>query len=564
MNEIANHNIPATTLGNIEKALDKTTIILIFDATGSIQFVNGTFTDTSDYSQEEIVGKSFQMIYSEENSQGSFEHILAAVKSGDTWQGELEAQKKDGTSYWADTTIVPFANEDGTIYQYIVFQKEITKRKEYESLMMEMAYSDPLTKLPNRHKIKNWAMEQPENIHKKITVMYIDLDRFKTINDNFSHDIGDKVLIKTAERLQNFLANSADIFRIGGEEFIVILEDKQAEDIKCLINQLLEVIREPIPVSNIELIMTASIGISSGQTIERTGTLLDMLGLLIKEADTAMYHAKRNGGNQYHVSTKDQNLEMERNYKIELEIRNALDKDEFTMVYQPLINLKTQKIVGVESLLRWNNEAIGNISPAEFIPILENTRLIIPVGKWVLKTVCEQMKSWQEQGLLLQRITVNVSPVQFRDPDFVINLNEILNQVELDASYLEIEITEGTLIDIKDSAKKLLELQELGVKVSIDDFGTGYSSLSYLKQLPIDTLKIDKSFIDDLDHDGEIIVNTIINMGKNLQFRVIAEGIENMNQYKYLQKQECHEGQGYFFSRPVESDKIVELYHSLQ
>lgn len=564
MNEVANRDITATALRNIEKAIDKTTIILIFDATGRIQFVNGNFTETSDYNQEEIIGKLFQMIYTKEDLQHSIQDIIATVKAGDTWQGELEALKKDGTSYWADTTIVPFANEDGTTYQYIVFQKEITERKKYESLMKEMAYSDPLTKLPNRHKIKKWAMEQPEKIDKKITVMYIDLDRFKTINDNFSHDIGDKVLIKTAERLQNFLANSKNIFRIGGEEFIVILEDMQAEDIKCLINELLEVIREPIPVSNIELIMTASIGISSGQTTERTSTFLEMLELLIKEADTAMYHAKRNGGNQYHVSTKDQNLEMERNYKIELEIRNALDKDEFTMVYQPLINLKTQKIVGVESLLRWNNEAIGNISPAEFIPILEDTRLIIPVGKWILKTVCEQMKSWQEQGLLLQRITVNVSPVQFRDPDFVINLNEVLNQAELDASYLEIEITEGTLIDIKDSAKKLLELQELGVKVSIDDFGTGYSSLSYLKQLPIDTLKIDKSFIDDLDHDGEIIVNTIINMGKNLQFRVIAEGIENMSQYKYLQKQECHEGQGYFFSRPVESNKIAELYHSLQ
>ncbi|MHA6251469.1 sensor domain-containing protein [Oceanobacillus sp. CAU 1775] len=564
MNKAANHAITAETMKNIEKALDKTTMILILDSNGRIQFANESFCNISNYSLEELLDESFEKIYTANNPEYSFDHVLEVIRTGDTWQGELKSQKQDGSYYWCDTTIVPFENEDGATYQYITFQKEITERKKYESLIKEMAYSDPLTKLPNRNRIKKWAEEQPKQIHKKITVMYIDLDRFKVINDNFSHDIGDKVLITTAERLQSSLQDCVDIFRIGGEEFVIILEDKEQDELKQLIDQVLEVIREPIPISNVELIMTASIGISSRNTAETEMNFFEIIEELIKEADTAMYHAKRNGGNQYHVSTKNQSLEMERNYKIELEIRNALSNDEYSLVYQPLINLKTHKIVGVESLLRWNNESIGNISPAEFIPILEKTRLIIPVGKWVLKTVCEQMKSWQEQGIFLQRVTVNVSPVQFRDPDFVVNLNEILNEAELDASYLEIEITEGTLIDIKDSAKKLGELQKLGVKVSIDDFGTGYSSLSYLKRLPIDTLKIDKSFIDDLDHDGEIIVNTIIDMGKNLQFRVIAEGIENMTQFKYLQQQECHEGQGYFFSRPVENSKIEELYHSLQ
>ncbi|QGS69072.1 EAL domain-containing protein [Oceanobacillus sp. 143] len=231
------------------------------------------------------------------------------------------------------------------------------------------------------------------------------------------------------------------------------------------------------------------------------------------------------------------------------------------MEYQPLINLKNNQIVGVESLLRWSNQALGIVSPGEFIPILEKTGDIVTIGKWILWTVCNQMKLWQENGTLLQKISVNVSPIQFKETSFIDDLKEILNETQLDASYLELEITEGTILEIKDSAKTLEALQGLGVKVSIDDFGTGYSSLSYLKQLPIDTLKIDKSFIDNLDADGEIIVNTIINMGKNLRFRVIAEGIENKQQLDYLKLQKCHEGQGYYFSKPVKSEEIQKIYH---
>lgn len=548
---------------NIEDTFNRSIMIAVIDHKGIIKQVNDKFCEVSQYTRKELINQPFQNLNIVKYPQKSLKDIIVSNQADKLWQKDIEKQKKDGSFYWAETTIIPFSEETSN-EQYIIFQKDITKRKEYEQTIEAMAYSDPLTKLPNRNKMKKWAAEYQQNIDTEITVLFIDIDRYKIINDNFGHNIGDQVLITMSERLKECLANNERIFRFGGEEFIILTENKSKAEVQKLIDRIFKAIRKPIQINDLQLLMTASIGISSGYPQPEEMNFLLVIEDLIKKADTAMYHAKRQGGNQCHRNTTNQTIEIERNYLIELEAKNALERNEFSLVYQPLINLKTNKIVGVESLLRWNNRELGNVSPGEFIPILENTGEITVIGKWVLKTVCEQMKQWQEEELLLQRITVNVSPVQFKNPGFVTDLNEILNETQLDASYLEIEITEGTLLDIKDSAKKLQDLQELGVKVSIDDFGTGYSSLSYLKQLPIDTLKIDKSFIDDLDRDGEIIVNTIISMGKNLQFRVIAEGIENIDQFKYLQQQECHEGQGYFFSRPVESNKIEEIYYSLQ
>ena len=282
--------------------------------------------------------------------------------------------------------------------------------------------------------------------------------------------------------------------------------------------------------------------------------------VLIRQADTAMYHAKKQGGHSYCFNTDDQNDKKERLCIIEHEVRRALSQNEFNIVYHPLVSLENDQIEGVEALLRWNNPSIGSISPAEFIPLLEELGDIIPVGKWVIKSVCCQMKSWYDKGIQIHRAAVNVSPIQLRDKDFVKDVKKILVETGLEPKYLELEITEGTILHIGESGEILNELRDIGVRISIDDFGIGYSSLSRLKRLPINTLKIDKSFIDDLDIDGKVIVNTIISMGKNLGFNVVAEGIESEEQVSYLKSVGCHEGQGYYWSVPIGAEEIIKMY----
>lgn len=544
----------------IEKAINDLAMIIIFNHQGIIQYVNKRFTEVTQYTQEELLGNALTNIFPDDFST----LVNQAANNQRKWRGDIRQQRKDGTYYWVEANLSPTSDTVTGEAHYVLIQREMTERKEYEQMMENLAYVDPLTNLPNRNYMKKWVTEKQHLADTKITILFIDIDRFKTINDHFGQDIGDQVLIALAKRLEACVGKEPLIFRYDGEEFIILLENHSREDTNRLVNQILHTIRQPVRIDYHELLLTASIGISSGHPFLAERDATTVLEELVKKADTAMYHAKKQGRNNFQFHSDNQIRELDRDYQIELEVTDALERNEFSLVYQPLINLKTNKIVGVESLLRWDNRLLGKVSPMEFIPVLEETGLIVPVGKWILHSVCHQMMSWQQQGLFLQRVSVNVSPLQFRDPYFIADLKEILHEAQLDASYLELEITEGTLLDIEDSTKKLHDLQELGVKVSIDDFGTGYSSLSYLKQLPIDTLKIDKSFIDDLDRDGKIIVNTIISMGKNLQFRIIAEGIENSDQFKYLQEQQCHEGQGYFFSRPVNSERIEELYHSLQ
>ncbi len=287
---------------------------------------------------------------------------------------------------------------------------------------------------------------------------------------------------------------------------------------------------------------------------------LDLVEEMIRQADTAMYHAKQNGGNSHCFISDDQNDELRRYYQLEQEIKHALEEDEFSIVYQPLINLRNDEITGVEALLRWNNKKLGPVSPGEFIPLLEELGLIIPVGNWVLQSVCDQMVSWHKKGFSIDRVAVNVSPIQFVNQSFVHDVKEIIRETKMDPVWLELEITEGTILNIDKAEKTLKELRDLGVHISIDDFGTGYSSLSYLKRLPINTLKIDQSFIRDLDVNDEVIVNTIITMAKNLQFNIIAEGIETDYQLSYLKDQDCHEGQGYYFSKPIDARELEQAY----
>ncbi|WP_158595108.1 sensor domain-containing protein [Oceanobacillus piezotolerans] len=556
--------IPPKKLQNIALALNKSATVSITDQEGTIHFVNEIFCHLAKYNQDELIGKNVKMLNADCHLPAFYNVIRETVESGKIWRGEMKNKAKDGTYYWTDTSIIPFISDE-KLYQYIAISYEITEQKTYEQSLEKMAYMDPNTELPNRNYLIKWMENHSFLIDDSVTILFLNLDQFKKINDNFGHDVGDALIQQISKRIKHSIRESDLLIRLNGDNFGIILEkNTNKKEIEQIARNILKQSRAPLQVDHHEMTIKLSIGISSKIYDPKVNDAKEFIRSALQEANIAMYHVKKNGGDDYSFSMDNQKIHMDRSLLIELELKNALINNEFHIVYQPLINLKKNNIVGVEALLRWKNKQLGTVSPGEFIPILEKTGKIIEVGKWILRTVCNQMKRWQENGIFLERISVNVSPIQFKEQSFIDDLKQIIDETQLDASYLEIEITEGTILEIANVSKTLQKLQGLGIKVSIDDFGTGYSSLSYLKQLPIDTLKIDKSFIDDLDTDGEIIVNTIINMGKNLRFRIIAEGIETPHQLKYLKQQQCHEGQGYFFSKPVGHEQIPILYQELQ
>lgn len=562
--ETMNHKIELEKalrkLKDIELALNESSIVAITDNRGIIQFANDKFCNMSKYSRNELIGSRQNIVNSGHHSQDFFKEMWRTIGRGKVWKGEIKNKAKDGTYYWVDTTIVSFLKENGRPYQYISIRHDITKRIEYEETIKQMAYYDPLTLLPNRNLLNEWLNEYV-NKEGKLAVLFLDIDRFKSINDNYGHRTGDMILKELAKRLQTCIRTSDLIVRQGGDEFVIFLTDvDNKDDILKVVQRIKKQFNVPFTVNGNKIIATTSIGISLEKMSQYESDHLDLVEEMIRQADTAMYHAKQNGGNSHCFISDDQNDELRRYYQLEQEIKHALEEDEFSIVYQPLINLRNDEITGVEALLRWNNKKLGPLSPGEFIPLLEELGLIIPVGNWVLQSVCDQMVSWHKKGFSIDRVAVNVSPIQFVNQSFVHDVKEIIRETKMDPVWLELEITEGTILNIDKAEKTLKELRDLGVHISIDDFGTGYSSLSYLKRLPINTLKIDQSFIRDLDVNDEVIVNTIITMAKNLQFNIIAEGIEIDYQLSYLKDQDCHEGQGYYFSKPIDARELEQAY----
>jgi diguanylate cyclase (GGDEF)-like protein/PAS domain S-box-containing protein len=431
--------------------------------------------------------------------------------------------------------------------------RDITHRKETEKTIQYMAFYDALTGLPNRNMLRQYLNQKVnEQGNGELAVLFLDLDRFKMINDTRGHSTGDLLLQKVARRLERVIDKDGMVSRQGGDEFIILLEDADKERVTEIAQHLLNEFAIPFDIEDHEYFVTPSIGISlfpiDGDDEET----------LIKHADTAMYLAKEKGKNNFQFYSSYLMSLSTRKMELENALRKALEQNQLVIHYQPQVHLATGKIVGLEALVRWQHPNYGLISPVEFIPLAEETGLIIPLGKWVLKTVCKQFRTWQDRGVLSIPIAINISVRQLQDDMFIQFITKVLNQFELDPRYLEFEITESIMQNIEKSTVILSQLKQLGVKVSIDDFGTGYSSLSYLKHLPIDKIKIDKSFVDDiLDRKNRgVMVKTIIDMGHNLDFVVIAEGIETIEQVEFLKENSCEIGQGYFFSRPIPADQV--------
>lgn len=435
----------------------------------------------------------------------------------------------------------------------------ISAQKREEQLLIQ-AYHDQLTGLPNRILLDDrlqQAIEHSQRTELPTWVVFLDLDRFKYINDSMGHHLGDQVLIEVAKRLQKAIRDIDTVARFGGDEFIIVLQGHADEALVMgVLQRIVETIAQPLVINQLELNMTCSVGVSvypnDGETV----------GTLIQHADIAMYRAKELGKNNYQFFTEALNKKVADRIYMENLLRHALAKNELVLHYQPKVNLQTMQVVGMEALIRWQSQELGFVSPVNFINLAEETGLILPIGEWVIKTACAQAVAWEKAGYGNLLMSVNLSARQFGQANLLDSIKNILAETGLEAKYLELELTESMVMtELATSLKILHEIKALGIKISVDDFGTGYSSLSYLKQLPLDTLKIDKSFTDDIVHhtDRAPIVQTVISLAKNLNLKIVAEGVESQEQVLYLQAHGCDEIQGYFFSRPKVAKDIEPL-----
>lgn len=541
----------------IESANDS---IILSDRTGTIISWNKGAELIFGFTEKEALGKNLKIIIPDKfkvvHQQGMERYLLSGEPKVIGNTVELEGLRKDGSEFPIELSLAAWQEEGNVYFSSII--RDITERKRNEKKINQMVYRDPLTGLPNRLLLNDrlsQALELADETKQTIGIMFIDLDRFKYINDTLGHAVGDQLLIEIAKRIQSCVGKNDTVCRQGGDEFIVLIPNTTADEVSKIAQQIVDLFSSSVMVNEQELFVTPSIGIAmypgDGRDIET----------LIKNADTAMYRVKEQGKNNFQFYTPEMNEAVTKKMKLEIGLRKALERDEFKIVYQPQINVETGGIIGVEALLRWHHPEWGTISPAEFIPIAEETGLILQIGEWVLHGACWQNKAWQNAGYAPLRMAVNISSRQFQQSDLVERVSRILRETELAPQYLELELTESIIQDSKYAVAKMQQLKEMGIHLSIDDFGTGYSSLSYLKTFPIHTLKIDQSFTRNIyaDPKDASLVETIIAMAHNLNLKVIAEGVETEEQLQFLQQKQCNEAQGYYFSRPISAEDLAEI-----
>ncbi|MEZ0481662.1 PAS domain S-box protein [Planococcus sp. SSTMD024] len=515
------------------------------DSEGRFVNANAMTEEVSDYTREELIGLDFTPLIAEnlERVQGFF----ASTLSGEAVNFEQRIIRKDGNLIEVDINAVP-KRRNGEIDGVFAIVRDITEKKVTEQKINNLAFTDQLTGLPNRHwfyqNIRE-VLSRTEERQQKIAVLLVDFDDFKSVNDLLGHFGGDQFLKIVANRIHSCLGPDDAISRFGGDEFIIVSENTTEDEAHALAQTILQVMREPVQLLGQEFSVTLSIGIAVQTGCESDGEEL------IKEADFAMYSAKENGKNNVQVFTSELDSQMTRKSQMEQALKKALDERQFALHYQPQIHLASGEVIGYEALLRWQSP-YGNVPPSEFIPIAEETGLIVPIGEWALRQACRDAKEFCALGHVAENISVNVSARQFKDPDFSEKVRSIFEEEQVDPRCFEIEITESVMLDIEQSARIIRELKALGLRIAIDDFGAGYSSLNVVKNVEIDTLKIDKSLIDEvlINRRNLFILAAIIEVGKNLNARIVIEGIELDEQAKLLQPFGIV-GQGYLFSRPL-------------
>ncbi len=538
--------------------------IFITDTSGTILAANNAVTRITGYPKTELLGQNPRILKSDRHDNEFYRQLWQEVNTEGQWEGEIWNRRKNGEVFPEWLSISAIKDEFGTIHNYIGIFIDISKQKEAEHRLLHLAYHDKLTNLPNRELFLdrlNMAISLAKRNRQEIAVLFIDLDHFKYVNDTFGHDQGDQVLQQVALKIKSCLRENDTLARMGGDEFTIILQDFDNKDnVRLASDRILSKLDEPIRFHDQEIYLSASIGISFYPLDGEDATTL------MKRADTAMYNAKNNGRKRLHYfqsameGYSSQRLEMERL------LRRALDRSEFQLHYQPQFELDSGRLIGAEALLRWHNPDEGLISPDRFIPLAEETGLILPIGEWVLHEVCAQSRTWQQEGWYSFRVAANLSARQFSQANLSHTISEILSQFNLEPAILELELTESVAMqNVETSLKTLQSLKQTGINMSIDDFGTGYSSLSYLKQFPIDRLKIDRAFIADIatDPNDAAIVVAIISMARCMGLKVIAEGVETEEQLSFLKMHGCNEAQGFLLGKPVPAEQFnYYLNHS--
>jgi len=549
-------------------------IIYILDQDGHFTFINERIESLLGFSKQEIVGKHYSFLVHHDDMEQA-RYVFNERRIGTRASKNIELRlkcKDDGKSRHFNNRTLPIElsamgmysgehDKNGSYTGTYGVARDVTERKIAEDTINFQAYHDLLTKLPNRALLRDrlsLAINQAKREDEKLAVMFLDLDRFKNINDSLGHMIGDELLQQVSMRLKECIRAGDTLARFGGDEFTLMLPKlvNGRDDASKLAAKITNTLKQPFVVDGHELYVSASIGIA---LYPQDGNNMDTL---IKHADVAMYHVKGQGKNGFQFYSDNMNIPYIEKLSMDTGIHKALDNNEFHLVYQPQVNLRTGEIVGVEALLRWNHPEHGSISPTEFIPFAEESGLIIDIGYWVLKTACAELNRWRTAGLPEIRMSVNISARQLMEDDIVNNIISIMKDYDVPGSCLELEITENAIMDDMDSViRKLHELHQHDITFAIDDFGTGYSSLSYLHKLPIQTLKIDRVFLKEnrINKGDNTIINTIVAMAKGLNLNVIAEGVESQAQLEYLREIECSEAQGFLFGKPLPPDVISQL-----